>query len=36
MSDTGLFLATSIVLFSTGHWIGGSVALVVAIFAELV
>lgn len=35
MSDSGLLVATSIVLFSTGHWIGGSVALVVAILSVI-
>jgi hypothetical protein len=26
MSDAGVLAATSIALFSTGHWIGGCVA----------
>lgn len=35
MSDTALFLALSIVLFCTGHPIGGSVALTVALVSGL-
>jgi len=27
MTDAGLMLALSIYLYSTGHWIGGTVAL---------
>jgi hypothetical protein len=36
MSDTGLLVTTSIVLFSIGHRIGGYVALMVAIFVKFV
>lgn len=30
MTDTGLLTVTSIALYSTGHWIGGTVALLLA------
>ena len=26
-TDSGIFMAVAIVLYSTGHWIGGSIAL---------
>jgi hypothetical protein len=35
MTDSGLMVATSIVLFSTGHWIGGTVAVGLAFIAAL-
>ncbi len=31
MSDAGILIATSIALFSTGHWIGGAVAIICAV-----
>jgi len=35
ITDTGLLLATSICLYSTGHWIGGTIALILALIPLL-
>ena len=32
VTNVGLFLALSIVLFSTGHWVGGINAFIVVLF----
>jgi hypothetical protein len=35
VSDAGLFLVGSIALYSTGHWIGGSVLLVFVVIETI-
>ena len=34
MTDVGLLLVAGICLFSTGHWIGGSVCVILVLLAD--